>query len=128
MRPENSGFLLPEPPVSLKDVLLLLCPCSGGSRGNLSGHSFMMKSKACREKDISFPKSLENEERRWKTLWQSTDRVLPNNLLLAIGDCDEDAFPNIHQLLVISTVICTPPIISAEAERSFSFETNQDLL
>ena len=80
------------------------------------------------EKDISFPKSLGNEVRRWKTLWQSTDRVLPNNLILAIGDCDEDAFPNIHHLLVISTVICTPSITSAEAERSFSFETNQDLL
>ena len=29
------------------------------------------------EKDITFLKSLENEERRWKTLWQSTDRELP---------------------------------------------------
>ena len=37
IRPENSGFLLPEPPVSLKDVLLLLCPCSGGSRGRVEG-------------------------------------------------------------------------------------------
>jgi len=54
--------------------------------------------------------------------------VLPNNLLLAIGDFDEDAFPNVHRRLVISTVICTPPITSAEAERSFSFKTNQDLL
>ena len=32
--------------------------------------------------------------RIWKTLWQSTDRELPKNLLLiAITDCDEDAFP-----------------------------------
>ena len=32
------------------------------------------------EKDIPFVKSLGNEESRWKTLWQSTDRELPNNL------------------------------------------------
>ena len=96
---------------------------------NMSSYSWMMKKKAYWVKDISFPKSLGNELSIWKTLWQSTDREPPKNLsLIAIGDCDEDAFPNIHQLLVISTVICTPPIISAEAERSFSFETNQDLL
>ena len=32
------------------------------------------------EKDIPFVKSLGNEESRWKTLWQSTDRELANNL------------------------------------------------
>ena len=32
------------------------------------------------EKDIPFVKSLGNEESRWKTLWQSTDRKLANNL------------------------------------------------
>ena len=69
------------------------------------------------EKDNPFPKSLENEVLRWKTLWQSIDRELPNNLLLALGACDEDAFSNIYRLLVIA---CTLPITSAEAERSFS--------
>ena len=49
--------------------------------------------------------------------WQSTDRELPNNLILALGVCDEDAFPNICRLLVIA---CTLPITSAEAEPSFS--------
>ena len=49
------------------------------------------------EKDIPFPKSLWNEVRMWKTLWQSKDWELPNNLLLALGACDEDAFPNIPQ-------------------------------
>ena len=39
------------------------------------------------------------------------------NLLLALGACDEDAFPNSHRLLLIA---CTLPISSAEAERSFS--------
>ena len=38
---------------------------------------------------------------------------LPNNLLLALGACDEDAFPNIHHLLVIA---CTLLITSTEAE------------
>ena len=42
---------------------------------------------------------------------------LPSNLLLALGACDEDAFPNIHRLLLIA---CTLPISSAEAKRSFS--------
>ena len=51
------------------------------------------------EKDITFHKALRNVVGRWKTLWQSTDRELPNNLLLALGACDEDAFPNIHRLL-----------------------------
>ena len=60
------------------------------------------------ERDILFPKSLGNEVSRWKTLWQSTDRELPNNLLLALGAYDEDAFPNIHRLLVIvSTLLIT---------------------
>ena len=43
------------------------------------------------EKDIPFSKSFRNEVLRWKTLWQSTDRELPNNLLLALRTCDEDA-------------------------------------
>ena len=68
-------------------------------------------------KDIPFLKSLENEVRRWKTLWQSTDRELPNNLLLVLGVSDVDALPNIYRLLVIA---CTLLITSAEAERSFS--------
>ena len=38
------------------------------------------------EKDIPFLKCLSgNEVHRSKTLWQSTDRKLPNNLLLALG-------------------------------------------
>ena len=69
------------------------------------------------EKDIPFPKFLRNEVSSWKTLWKSTDRELPNNLLLALGACDEDAFPNIHRLLVIA---CTLLIKSTEAEWSFA--------
>ena len=65
------------------------------------------------EKDNPFPKSLGNEVLRWRTLWQPTDRELPNNLLLALGACDEDAFANIHHLLVIA---CTLLITSTEAE------------
>ena len=69
------------------------------------------------EKDIPFLKFLGNQVRRWKTLWQSTDRELPNNLILALGVCDEDALPNIYRPLVIAYTL---PITSAEAERSFS--------
>ena len=63
------------------------------------------------DNDLPFPKSLGNELLRWQIMWQSV------NLLLALGTCDEDAFPNIHRLLFIT---CTQPISSAEAERSFS--------
>ena len=42
---------------------------------------------------------------------------IPNNLLLTLGACDIDSFPNIHRLLVIASTL---PITSAEAERSFS--------
>ena len=68
------------------------------------------------EKDNPFPKSLGIELLRWKRLWQSTDRELPNNLLLALGACDEDTFPNIYRLLVIACTLLT----NAEAKRSFS--------
>ena len=42
-----------------------------------------------------------------ENIWQSTDRELP---LVA---CDEDAFPNIHRLLLIA---CTLLITSTEGE------------
>ena len=29
-----------------------------------------------------------------KTMWQSAEKEIPNNLLLALGVCDEPAFPN----------------------------------
>lgn len=46
--------------------------------------SFMGKWKACCTGEyISFPKSLGNKLHKWKTLWQSTDRELPHNLLLS---------------------------------------------
>ena len=77
------------------------------------------------EKDIPFLKSLGNGVRTWKTLWQSTDRELPNNLVLALSVCGQDAFPNICCLLVIA---CTLPNTCGEAERSSTDEMNQDLL
>ena len=48
---------------------------------------------------------------------QQTRNLLSSNLLLALGACDVDAFPNIHRLFLIA---CTLTISSAEAERSFS--------
>ena len=79
------------------------------------------------ESDLPFPKSLRNEVIRWQVLWERRHGELqqtevcksdiPDNLLLSLGACDADAFPNIHCLLVIA---CTLPITSAEAERSFS--------
>ena len=48
---------------------------------------------------------------------QSAEKELPSEVLLALGACDVDAFPNIHRLLLIE---CTLPISNAEAELSFS--------
>ena len=65
------------------------------------------------ENDLPFPKSLGNELRRLQIMWQAAEKELPSNLLLALGARDEDAFPNIHRLLLIA---CTLPISIAEAE------------
>lgn len=74
------------------------------------------------ECDLPFPKSLGNELRRWSFVakqgsesqcGQQSGSSIPDNLLLAHGECDKDSFPNIHCLLVIA---CTIPITSAEAE------------
>ena len=46
----------------------------------------------------------------------SEEKELPSDLLLVLGVCDVDDFPNIHRLLIS----CTLPISSAEAERPFS--------
>ena len=65
------------------------------------------------EKDITFPKSLGNEVRRWKTLWQSTNSQNSRTAkqpLLALGVYDEDDFLNIYRLVVIS---CTQPTTTA---------------
>ena len=62
------------------------------------------------EKDNTFPKSFRNGVCRWRTVWLSTNRELPNNLFLALGAWDEYAFPNIHRLLIIA---CTLTITSA---------------
>ena len=66
---------------------------------------------------MTFLKSLGNELRRWQSMWQSAEKELPSDLLLALGTCDVDAFPNIYHLLLI---VCTLPISGAEAERYFS--------
>ena len=73
------------------------------------------------KEDLPCSTSLTSELRRWQTLWLQESAVnvasVPSNLLLALGFCDMDSFPNIHSLLVIAYTL---PITSAEAERSFS--------
>ena len=62
------------------------------------------------ESDLPFTSYLQNELSQWHALWQSQLQAdIPNTFLLALGSCDSDSFPNIHQLLIIS---CTLPIIS----------------
>ena len=72
------------------------------------------------EKDIPFPKSLGNEVWRWKTLWQSTDWELPNNLLLALVACDEHPSPSSHCLHLTDHKSRSWVIV-------FTNNTNQDL-
>ena len=70
-----------------------------------------------RENDLPFSKSLGIALRRWQTMWQSAEKELPSDLLLAFGVCGVDVFPNIHQTSIIHLLIaCTLPISSAEAE------------
>ena len=72
------------------------------------------------EKDIPFAKSLGNEVWRWKTLWQSTDWELPNNLLLALVACDEHPSPSSHCLHLTDHKSRSWVIV-------FTNNTNQDL-
>ena len=80
--------------------------------------------------DLPFPKSLDQELRRWEDLWKRKKTSpfgydqeqlptvnIPDNFLLSLTACDSHSFPNIHRLLIIG---CTLPITSAEAERTFS--------
>ena len=68
--------------------------------------------------DLPCPKSLSSELRWWHTLWTDVeDSETPQNFIQALASCDSDSFPNIYQLLLI---VCTLPVTSAEAERTFS--------
>ena len=67
------------------------------------------------ERDLPFPKSLRSEVRRWQSLWRGRSQemqnatkrrseretALPNNLLLALGACDSQSYPNVYRLLLI---------------------------
>ena len=47
------------------------------------------------EQDLSCPKWLGSELRRWQSLWQQKSKeevIVPHNLLLARGSCDVDYF------------------------------------
>lgn len=54
----------------------------------------------------------------WCEKWKNTEKVSrPKNVLEALDSCDAKFFPNIHNLIKI---LCTLPISTASAERSFS--------
>lgn len=68
--------------------------------------------------DLPCSKSLPSELRRWHALWnESGTSENINNLVLTLGSCDVDSFPNIHRLLLIA---CTLPITSAKNILSFT--------
>ena len=91
------------------------------------------------EKDYPFPKSLGNEVLRWKTLWQSADGELPNNLLLALGACDEDRisqtsivfwslpalYLNFDLILIRSNKLCLSKTWKLRLSKACRFRVNE---
>ena len=70
------------------------------------------------QSDLPSPLSLATELHCWnhKFLhWEPSK--LPDSLIQALNECDNRLFPNISTLL---RILCTIPVTSCEAERSFS--------
>ena len=68
--------------------------------------------------DLPAPLSLHTELHCWKHKFMHCEPYqLPDNPLDALNECDSRLFPNVYILLKI---ICTIPVTSCEAERSFS--------
>ena len=68
--------------------------------------------------DLPAPLSLHTELHCWKHKFMHCEPYqLPDNPLDALNKCDSRLFPNVYILLKI---ICTIPVTSCEAERSFS--------
>ncbi|SMN02068.1 hypothetical protein SPONN_425 [uncultured Candidatus Thioglobus sp.] len=70
------------------------------------------------EDDLPNSSLIETELWRWKAKWErqnAADR--PSSLEIALNNCDQDYFPNIHALLHIG---CTLPVTSCENERANS--------
>ena len=59
---------------------------------------------------------IEGEFEIWQTKWVNVKEP-PSTAIEALENCDKDVFPNLHTLLVI---LCTLPVTTATAERSFS--------
>ena len=56
---------------------------------------------------------------------QSAEKKLPSNLLLALSACDEDAFPNIHRLLLTAHALSI--VAGTLSGPFFAHKTDQDL-
>ena len=70
------------------------------------------------ESDLPCPLNVKTEVHQWKRNFRDWNtNELPNSPLEAINSCDARIFPNIFSLLKI---MCTIPVTSCEAERSFS--------
>lgn len=77
-----------------------------------------MNLAALYEIDLPTPLSLETELQCWKHKFQDyVEEELPCSPLQALNRCDGRIFPNICTLL---RLICTIPVTSCEAERTFS--------
>ena len=59
---------------------------------------------------------IQGEFEIWQTKWGKT-KESPSNAVEALDLCDKEVFPNLHILFVI---LCTLPVTTATAERSFS--------
>lgn len=70
------------------------------------------------EGDLPSPLNITAEVHQWKRKFREWSKCdLPTSPLGALNNCDERVFPNIATLLKI---LCTIPVTSCEAERSFS--------
>ena len=90
--------------------------------------------------NLPFPESLRGEVRRWQSVWQSKyheiqearkrgqecKKAIPNNLLLALGACDSQSYPNVSRLLAIDNM-CTAYHKCRSREVIFSTEETEDL-
>ena len=95
--------------------------CDHSDFADLSSSDFLMKVGELYAVDLPSPSSLSSEIHNWYTKWKSEEKdhgvsALPTTLSSTLPRISS-FFPNIKALV---TVLCTLPVTSCTAERSFS--------
>ena len=76
------------------------------------------------ENDLPFPKSLGNKLRRWQIMWQSAEKELPSNLLLALAACDEEM---LFQTSIVFSLHVPYQSVMRKLSSPFAHEMDQDV-